>query len=237
VAWRPLSGVCWCRGASGRAGRPGAAVRLWRCAARRPGRASAPAAHRCWRNHRRPPRPTPAPPGLPACVAGAEYDGPMRELILGYKERGRRDLTPVLGHALAGVVRGRLAGSGCRTRGAGTGARHGPAAVRARHGDHMHRLARRAAADLRRDGYDAAVGHAAAGAAPGRLGPARPRAAGGGRPRRVRGAARGVAAGGPARDRGPGRGRPGGRRTHDRLDAGRGGPADCSKWRSLSRLR
>ena len=103
-----------------------------------------------------PARPTPAPPGLPACVAGAEYDGPMRELILGYKERGRRDLTPVLGHALAGVVR-----AGWPDPGAGpvvlVPVPATAAAVRARHGDHMHRLARRAAADLRRDGYDAAV--------------------------------------------------------------------------------
>jgi predicted amidophosphoribosyltransferase len=101
-----------------------------------------------------PARPTPVPPGLPACLAGGEYDGPVRELILGYKERGRRDLAPALGARLAAVVR-----SGWPDR--------GPvvlvpvpataAAVRARHGDHMHRLARRAAADLRGHGYDAAV--------------------------------------------------------------------------------
>ena len=99
-------------------------------------------------------RPTPAPPGLPTCLAGGEYDGPVRELILGYKERGRRDLAPALGARLAAVVR-----SGWPDR--------GPvvlvpvpataAAVRARHGDHMHRLARRAAADLRGHGYHAAV--------------------------------------------------------------------------------
>ena len=104
------------------------------------------------------------------------------------------------------------------------------AAVRARHGDHMHRLARRAAADLRRDGYDAAV------ATPLRALPRADsaeldrRAAGRGRPRRVRGAAGGVAAGGSARGGRPGRGRAGGRRTHDRRDAGRGHPAAARKW-------
>jgi predicted amidophosphoribosyltransferase len=104
-------------------------------------------------------RPTPAPPGLPLCLSGGEYAGVRRELILAYKEHGRRDLTSVLGTALALVV---LAGWGPPA-----GGRVGPlvlvpvpstaAATRARHGDHMLRLARAAARTLRRSGCDAGV--------------------------------------------------------------------------------
>src|SRR3977135_3278758 len=42
-------------------------------------------------------RPSPAPAGLPPCFAGGDYGGPMRELILAYKERGRRALAAPLG--------------------------------------------------------------------------------------------------------------------------------------------
>lgn len=48
-----------------------------------------------------------APPGLrplPVHVAGG-YDGPLRNALLAYKERGRRDLAPILGAALAHAVR------------------------------------------------------------------------------------------------------------------------------------
>jgi predicted amidophosphoribosyltransferase len=87
-------------------------------------------------------RPEPAPPDLPSCYALAGYAGPLRELILAYKERGRRGLCGPLGDALAMVVR------------SGVPAPPGPlvlvpvpataAARRARYGDHMLRLGRRA---------------------------------------------------------------------------------------------
>jgi predicted amidophosphoribosyltransferase len=90
-------------------------------------------------------RPRPAPAGLPACVAGGDYDGALRELILAYKERGRRGLWRPLGDRLADVV-------------AAGWPEPGPvalvpipataAAIRARHGDHMRSLARRAARTL-----------------------------------------------------------------------------------------
>jgi predicted amidophosphoribosyltransferase len=102
-----------------------------------------------------PVRPVPAPPGLPPCAALGGYEGVLRELLLAYKERGRHGLAVPLGGLLAEVV-----------------AAFGEApvvlvpvpdtarAARARHGDHVLRLARHAAARLRRAGRPAAVAHA-----------------------------------------------------------------------------
>jgi predicted amidophosphoribosyltransferase len=101
----------------------------------------------CW--------PTPVPAGLPPCRAGGPYTDVRRELVLNYKERGRRGLAAPLGRALAAVVASGLPPS------------PGPvvlvpvpataAAVRARFGDHMAVLARRCAAELGRDGVVASV--------------------------------------------------------------------------------
>lgn len=44
--------------------------------------------------------PYPAPPGLPSCAAAAPYRGRVRRLLIAYKERGRRDLGPLLSLAL-----------------------------------------------------------------------------------------------------------------------------------------
>jgi predicted amidophosphoribosyltransferase len=99
-----------------------------------------------------------APAGLPACVAGGDYEGSLRELILTYKERGRRGLAAPLGDRLAQVVRagwpatGPLPGPLALVPVPGTAA-----AIRARHGDHMLRLARRAARSLCAAGQPAAV--------------------------------------------------------------------------------
>ncbi|GAB3799439.1 ComF family protein [Micromonospora zhanjiangensis] len=102
----------------------------------------------------RPVRPTPAPAGLPPCVALGPYDGALRQALLAYKERGRHGLAVPLGGLLAEVV----------ARAAG-----GPrpvllvpvpataAAVRARHGDHLVRLARHAARRLRAAGWPVGV--------------------------------------------------------------------------------
>src|SRR2546423_14834683 len=51
-----------------------------------------------------PVRPTPAPDGLPACVALGGYDGVLREVLLAYKDRGRHVLARSLGDWLAGTV-------------------------------------------------------------------------------------------------------------------------------------
>ena len=99
-------------------------------------------------------RPTPAPAGLPPCVALGAYDGTLRQALLSYKERGRHGLAVPLGGLLAEVV---------------AEAAGGPrpvllvpvpataAAVRARHGDHLARLARHAARRLRAAGWPVGV--------------------------------------------------------------------------------
>jgi predicted amidophosphoribosyltransferase len=106
----------------------------------------------------RPARPTPAPPGLPPCFAAAEYAGPVRDLILAYKERGRRTLAGPLGDAHARVV---LAAWPVRLAAPDAIALVPvpctPAAIRARHGDHMLGLARRAARTLSGQGCPAIV--------------------------------------------------------------------------------
>jgi predicted amidophosphoribosyltransferase len=130
-----------------------------------------------------PVRPAAPPPGLPPCLALGEYGGALRELILAYKERGRRDLAGPLGDALAGAVVATLARAdpgptrygyrgdpgptpyghrGGDTPGRGSLVALVPvpstaAAVRARQGDHMLRLARRAAGRLARTGIPVEV--------------------------------------------------------------------------------
>jgi predicted amidophosphoribosyltransferase len=106
-----------------------------------------------------PTRPTPAPPGLPPCLTLGGYEGPRRELILAYKERGRRGLGAPLGDALADVVLAGAARMGAWSDRPlvlvpvpATGA-----AVRARHGDHMLRLAHRAARTIDAAGRAVAV--------------------------------------------------------------------------------
>jgi predicted amidophosphoribosyltransferase len=102
-----------------------------------------------------PARPTPAPPGLPACVALGAYQGELREALLAYKERGRHSLARPLGRLLAEVV--------AEAAGAPRPVLLIPVpataqAVRARHGDHLRRLARHAAHRLRGAGWPVAVG-------------------------------------------------------------------------------
>jgi predicted amidophosphoribosyltransferase len=104
-------------------------------------------------------RPTPAPPGLPPCVAMGGYEGVLREVLLCYKERGRYPLARPLGDLLAGSVLGALA---ALRRPAGTPVLlvpvpDAPAAARERYGDHMRRLAVRTAGRLNRAGWPAGV--------------------------------------------------------------------------------
>jgi predicted amidophosphoribosyltransferase len=100
-----------------------------------------------------PTAPSPAPPGLPPCIALGAYEGPLRGLLLGYKERGAYRLAGPLGDQLALAV-ALLAG----TRPIVVIPVPSTAAARRdRHGDHMARIARHAVRTLRRAGRPAAV--------------------------------------------------------------------------------
>jgi predicted amidophosphoribosyltransferase len=101
-----------------------------------------------------PRRPRPAPAGLPACLAGGDYDGPVRELILAFKEHGRRALARPLGDRLAEVVRAGWPGAGPLAL---VPVPATAVAIRARHGDHMLALARRAARRLDASGVPTVV--------------------------------------------------------------------------------
>ncbi|MFG2332341.1 ComF family protein [Streptomyces sp. NPDC048604] len=104
-------------------------------------------------------RPTPAPAGLPAVHAAAPYEGPVRAVLLAHKERGALGLAGPLGTALAGAVRAAAGPSEA------SGARplllvpvpSSRRSVRARGHDPTRRIARAAAAGLRRSGRPARV--------------------------------------------------------------------------------
>jgi predicted amidophosphoribosyltransferase len=103
--------------------------------------------------------PVPPPPGMPACSAVGPYAGPLRSVLLAYKERGRHRLARPLGALLATAIADAALRSGS---GPGTPVVVVPvpstaAAVRERHGDHMARLAGCAARRLRVAGWPAAV--------------------------------------------------------------------------------
>jgi predicted amidophosphoribosyltransferase len=100
-------------------------------------------------------RPTPAPAGLPPCRTGGPYDGVRRELVLNYKERGRRALAAPLAHCLAEVVASGMPASGAPVVLVPVPAT--AAAIRARYGDHMLVLAGRCATRLRGIGVAASV--------------------------------------------------------------------------------
>ncbi|WP_433118067.1 ComF family protein [Micromonospora sp. CA-246542] len=99
-------------------------------------------------------RPTPAPAGLPRCVALGPYDGPLREALLAYKEHGRHGLARPLGALLAEVV---AAAVGEVRPLALVPVPDTAAAARARYGDHLDRLARHCAARLGRCGWPVRV--------------------------------------------------------------------------------
>ena len=89
--------------------------------------------------------PTPCPRGLPRLVAAAAYEGPVREILLAHKERGRLGLARPLGTALAAATR---AGAGDLRGVLLVPVPSSPAAVRARGHDHARRLAAAAARAL-----------------------------------------------------------------------------------------
>lgn len=103
--------------------------------------------------------PTPAPEGMPPCTAMGDYAGPLRGLLLAYKERGSHRLRRPLGALLACSI------AACAVReGGGPGIAltivpvpSTASAARERRGDHMVRLAREAAGRLRAAGWAVSV--------------------------------------------------------------------------------
>ena len=98
--------------------------------------------------------PTPPPPGFPACVAVGAYQGPLRGVLLAYKERGRHRLGPPLGTLLATAV---AAVAPARRPVTLVPVPSTAAAARERNGDHMARLAAQAVRRLRAAGWEAGL--------------------------------------------------------------------------------
>ncbi|GAA2523767.1 ComF family protein [Pilimelia columellifera] len=96
------------------------------------------------------PGPVPGPGGAFPVVAAGIYDGVLRELLLAYKERGRRQLAEPLGVLLARAVA--VHGSDPVTL---VGAPSTAAASRRRYGDHLSVLVRAATGRLRQAGIRA----------------------------------------------------------------------------------
>jgi predicted amidophosphoribosyltransferase len=139
-------------GCAGCAGQTGAGVRpSVLCPACR-GELAGPA-RRAW--------PSPTPAGLPPPWGVADYDGGVRAAILAHKEDGRLSLAGPLGDALARAAAAAVE-AGTRSH-LSRPAVHlvpvpsRPVAVRARGHDSTLRLARRAAATMRRAGVDVEV--------------------------------------------------------------------------------
>ena len=103
--------------------------------------------------------PTPAPPGLPLCVALGSYDGPLRSLILAYKDDGRHRLARPLAVPLARGIAAAAIGAerAVRTPVVVVPVPSTASAARVRHGDHMRRLAQHAVRTLRAAGWPAAI--------------------------------------------------------------------------------
>ncbi|MFI5890829.1 ComF family protein [Actinoplanes sp. NPDC051513] len=93
-------------------------------------------------------------PGLPPCVAVGAYQGPLRGVLLAYKEKGRHRLAPPLGTLLAAAV---AALAPARRPVTLIPVPSTAAAVRERHGDHMARLAGQAVRRLRAAGWQAGM--------------------------------------------------------------------------------
>jgi predicted amidophosphoribosyltransferase len=106
-----------------------------------------------------PTAPVPPPSGMPPCTAVGPYAGPLRGLLLAYKERGRHRLARPLGALLAGAVADAAirAGGGPGVPVVLVPVPSTAKAVRDRHGDHMARLAAHTVRRLEAAGWQASV--------------------------------------------------------------------------------
>lgn len=93
-------------------------------------------------------------PGCPPVWCAGAYDGPLRDVVLAWKDRGRHDLGPVLASALAGSVVAALAPAPPSGAVQLVPAPSSRAAVRERGGDLLADVTRRTAVVLRRRGWD-----------------------------------------------------------------------------------
>lgn len=106
--------------------------------------------------------PTPTPGGLATPWSAADYEGPVRDIVLAFKERGVLALRETLGELLADPVAA-CAGATSATSDATSCAvvlvpvPSRPGAGRERGHDPTYAMSRSAAAALRRQGYDAEV--------------------------------------------------------------------------------
>lgn len=100
---------------------------------------------------------SPRPPGLPAVLAVASYDGPVREAVVAFKDHGRWSLRTHLGDALARSVAAALLLAPDQRRAVLVPAPGSPGSARERDGDHVRELAGRAAQVLRREGVRVSV--------------------------------------------------------------------------------
>jgi len=100
--------------------------------------------------------PDPVPVGLPLVWTAGEYAGPVRRLLVAHKERGRHDLSPLLGAALARAVMAGLSGTAGPVLLVPVPSR--AVSSRARGYDHAGRLATQACRVLGRLGVAASVG-------------------------------------------------------------------------------
>lgn len=91
-------------------------------------------------------------PGLAHAYALAAYAGPARRAVLAYKEKGRHELSTLLGAALAVALPTIRAGPFALVP-----APSRPAAARARYGQHMTAVARACATALAKAGHAASV--------------------------------------------------------------------------------
>jgi predicted amidophosphoribosyltransferase len=91
-------------------------------------------------------------PGLGDAYAVAGYQGAARRAVLAYKEKGRHDLSAVMGAALATALPTIRAGPFTVVP-----APSRPSAARARYGQHMTAVARACAKALRSAGHQASV--------------------------------------------------------------------------------
>jgi len=92
---------------------------------------------------------------LPVTWSVAHYDGPVRDAIIAFKDRGRWSLRDALGRALAVSLAASLGGSDGRVLVVPVPG--SPGSVRCRDGDHVRELATVAVRHLRRAGADVCV--------------------------------------------------------------------------------